>query len=71
MKRQVDEKTGWWNDKLMKWQVDQIIKFIKCQKVKWEVNEKAVYEATSWWSNKLMKQVDEMKTWWKKRNKRN
>jgi hypothetical protein len=59
MKRQVDEKTGWWNDKLMKWQVDQIIKFIKCQKVKWEVNEKA-----SLWSNKLMKQQVNEASWW-------
>ncbi len=48
MKWQVDEVASWWNDKLMKWLVDEM----------------AVDEMASWWNGKLMKmQVNEMASW--------
>ncbi len=48
------------HNKLMRWQVDEILSWWKYIVMKWQVNEMA-----SWWNVKLMAwQVDEMASWW-------
>ncbi len=50
---------NWWNDKLMKWQVDEMTSWWNDKLMKWQVDE-----MTSWWNDKLIKwQVDEMTSW--------
>ncbi len=46
----IDEMVNWWNSKLLKWQIDEMIL------MKWQIDE-----MTSWENGKLMKcKVDEM-----------
>ncbi len=65
MKQLVDETTGWWNNQLMKEQIDvkwvdekQIVKTSKLLK-------QQILEMTSWQNNELMKQqVEKSISWW-------
>ncbi len=55
--------TGWWNDRLMKWQVDEMTGWWNDRLIKWHA-----IEVIKWWNDILMKwQVDEMTGWWNDR----
>ncbi len=40
--------TSWWNDKLMKWQTDEMTSWWNDKLIKWQVDE-----MTSWWNDKM------------------
>ncbi len=57
----VNKMTGWWNDRLMKWQVDEMA---GCQNAGWlnyRLSKEQVDQMTGWWNDRLMNwQVAEM-----------
>ncbi len=59
MKWEVDEMRSWWNEKLMKWEADEMKSWWNEKLVKWKVDE-----LTSWCDGKLTKwEVDKMASW--------
>jgi hypothetical protein len=52
--------TIWWNVKLLKWKVDEMVSCWNGKLMKWQADEMA-----RWWNEKLMRlQVDETASWW-------